>query len=138
MKRAAIHAHVHPYQPFGSPPHRLALTACGGPLDKKVVDPSVEPSAAVVEALEMQRYEVIKNAGGLNMVLSATGQKVSLGPHVQKVTKQSCKAIPNMAQTMYECHSTLLMKLNDQDKTTERPSRIFITVNPMTGKWARR
>lgn len=103
--------------------------------------PGEEPSEADVRRIITQQYELISDAGGLPVTMTATGQSMVLRGKVFEARKESCQKLPAAKPGEWECSADLMVGLcsGDCDPSLEEPlpkgERVRIHWNAEQGRF---
>jgi hypothetical protein len=108
--------------------------------------PAGEPPPDVVTALYREEMAEIAAAGGLPLVVSATGRQVTVMPKVHGAWMDECRRVPQSAPGHWECTLTVRLKLEEIPQRslvpdTREPSlqgaRLFVRWDGRAGRWVR-
>lgn len=96
-----------------------------------------ELSEDVLRKLEFDAYEVIEKSGGIPVVITASGQQMTLHPKLYNVRKDSCKKTHQSPLGWFECSLTITLSLKeDGGDPSEQDKRIGVKWDPK-GEWVR-
>jgi hypothetical protein len=98
-----------------------------------VVADDVEPDEATLRRIEFDRYAQIERLGGMPLVVTQTGQRITLHPKLYDVRKEECHRLPQ-ATGEWECGVTITLSLRPGDSPGSQGERVFVRRGP-AGDW---
>lgn len=128
---------------FESTPTVLPVPASA---PREIPPPAGEPLADVVTALYREEIDAVRAAGGLPMVVSATGRQITLMPKVHGAWMDACQRVPQSPPGHWECTLTVKLALEQlplqslaqrADEPSVQGARIFIRWDGRAGRWVR-
>lgn len=100
--------------------------------------PPGEPPEDVLLRFQEEEYDEINRAGGLKLVVSATGREVVLKPKLYSGRKDSCQPVPHEPEGSYECGLSLMVTLREGDnRPGQHGERQFVHWDGVAGEWKR-
>lgn len=110
--------------------------------------PADEPSEVDVVRLYVEEIDAVRAAGGLPLVVTATGTRMTVMPTLHGAWKDDCRRVPQSAPGHWECSLTVKLALERVDpegaarrRGTNEPSlqgaRIFARWDAAAGRWVR-
>ena len=100
--------------------------------------PPGEPPEDVLLRFQKEEYDVINRAGGMKVVVSATGREIVLKPKLYSGRKDSCRPVPREREGSYECGLSLMVTLRGGDKKPgQHAERQFVHWDAVAGEWKR-
>lgn len=103
---------------------------------KRYPVPDGPPPADVVRKLEFHRYELIEEAGGLPLTLTATGKSMVVHPKLYRVEVEECTPSPQGPPGDHECSLRIQLSLaRDGGDPSWQGERISISWDGEKGAW---
>ena len=108
--------------------------------------PAGEPTPDVVTALYREEMAEIAAAGGLPLVVSATGRQITVMPKVHGAWMDECRRVPQSAPGHWECTLTVKLALDRlpqrswsqrADEPSLQGARLFVRWDGRAGRWVR-
>lgn len=100
--------------------------------------PPGEPPEDVLLRFQKEEYDEINRAGGMKVVVSATGREILLKPKLYSGRKDSCRPVPREPEGSYECGLSLMVTLREGDnKPGQHAERQFVHWDAEAGEWRR-
>jgi hypothetical protein len=110
--------------------------------------PAGEPPEADVVRLYTEEIDAVRAAGGLPLVVTATGTRITVMPTLHRAWKDDCRRVPQSAPGHWECSLTVKLALERVDpegmarrRRTNEPSvqgaRVFVRWDAAAGRWVR-
>lgn len=104
-----------------------------GEADPKLAD-TTSPPGKVVEDLLIAQYQEIRKAGGLPLVVTATGKRIVVVPTLYSARCDSCRLL-GRSSGQFECHLTIRLSLKpDGSDPSEQGERLFVRRSAL-GTW---
>lgn len=87
--------------------------------------------------MKAEANDAIEKSGGVPVVITASGQQVTLHPKLYNVRKDSCKKTPQGPLGWFECSLTITLSLKeDGSDPSEQGKRIGVKWDSK-GEWVR-
>jgi len=100
-------------------------------------EPAEEPSERVLTKLLMKDYQLINEAGGMPVVVTATGKELVLKPKLYDARKDSCRKMSENIGGGYECSMIVMITLKDDgSKPKQSGERVRVYWDAEEGEWA--
>lgn len=128
---------------FKATPTGLAVPASAPTL---IPPPAGEPPPDVVTALYREEIDQVRDAGGLPLVVSATGRRVTVMPKVHGAWMDECKRVPQSPPGHWECSLTVKLSLTAvsepppltrRDEPSLQGARVGVRWDGRAGRWVR-
>lgn len=112
----------------------------------EIPPPAGEPPPHVVTALYREEMDEIRGAGGLSLVVSATGRQLTVMPTVHGAWMDECKRVPQSPPGRWECTLTVKLTLDELPQRSIVPrrhepslqgARIGVRWDGRAGRWVR-
>jgi hypothetical protein len=97
------------------------------------VDDIVEPDEATLRRIEFENYAEIERLGGMPLVVTQTGQRITLHPRLYDVRKEECHKLAQ-ATGEWECGVKITLTLRSGDNPSSQGERVFVKRGPK-GDW---
>lgn len=133
-----------------SPPPAFESTSTVLPVPaaapREIPPPVGEPPADVVTALYREEIDAVRDAGGLPLVVTATGRQVTVMPKVHGAWMDACQRVPQAPPGHWECTLTVKLTLEQwprqslaprADEPSVQGARLFIRWDAGAGRWVR-
>lgn len=115
---------------------------------RQVPVPDGEPSEADVVRLYTEEIDAVRAAGGLPLVVTATGTRMTVMPTLHRAWKDDCRRVPQSGPGQWECTLTVKLELERVDpqavgrqrgdgKPSVQGARLFVRWDPVAGRWVR-
>lgn len=119
-------------------PQRSAAKTASPAAAHTVHPPPGEPPEDVLLRFQKEEYDEINRAGGMKVVVSATGREILLKPKLYSGRKDSCRPVPRETAGSYECGLSLMVTLREGDnKPGQHAERQFVHWDAEAGEWKR-
>lgn len=108
--------------------------------------PAGEPPPDVVVGLYRQEMDEIRGAGGLPLVVTATGRQLTVMPTVHGAWMDECRRVPQSPPGNWECTLTVKLTLEQlpqrslrrrADEPSLQGARIGVRWDGRAGRWVR-
>ena len=126
--------HARPAAPVPVPVVAVAVaTPAAPPASGPPVDDGSEPDEESLRRIVVAEYEAIERQGGLDLVITANGKRVTTHPKVHEAHKEECHKLPyNPGE--WECGMSLMMTLHDGETPLPKAERVDVKRGP-DGRW---
>lgn len=130
---------------FEATPTVLPLPATA---PREVPVPADEPPEAEVVRLYTEEIDAVRAAGGLRLVVTATGTRMTVMPTLHGAWKDDCRRVPQSAPGHWECSLTVKLELERVDpqavgrqrgdgQPSVQGARVFVRWDTVAGRWVR-
>jgi hypothetical protein len=120
-----------PGNPLPAPPTASAS-------QRSALPPPGEPPESVLVRFKHEEYDEIQRAGGMPVVVTATGQRLVLKPRIYAARKDGCRLLPGRTDA-YECSLDMRVTLREGDREPgQHAERVHAYWDGQMGEWRRR